>query len=180
VKSAFLFLFAVLLLHASAYGASSERHIQYPHVTVERSLQCGTTTFKLKTDFEVIDEETGHVVSQLLAFEKVGSPSREFLFKYKHAAQAGPDDSMITKASCVDLGNLKVIALESTDFGNCRGCEWADYFTQEGAYRGSTREIFGAVNFKYKVAADRLVTEVDKQMRAPGVVSSFSLYRDMR
>lgn len=58
------------------------------------------------------------------------------------------DRSLITQLACVKGKSKNKVVLNSSNLGNCKVCEWADYFSETGVFLGSDREKFGATNFK--------------------------------
>ncbi len=64
--------------------------------------------------------------------------------------------------------------LDSTNYGNCIGCEWQDAFTDEGHYLWSTRGYKGTTSFKRQLITGKffghLMDQSDSVAQADGAV----------
>ena len=74
---------------------------------------------------------------------------------YDHPYRNGAEP-FIYGAACAKFKQKYYVMLESTDYNNCRGCEWSDVFTSEGQYIWSTRGYKGTTSFKRKLITDKL------------------------
>ena len=61
--------------------------------------------------------------------------------------------SLIVEMTCVQGTKEPKVVMGSTNLGNCRVCEWEDYFEPSGRFLGSTLGKFGASNFNPKPVA---------------------------
>jgi hypothetical protein len=56
----------------------------------------------------------------------------------------------LASATCVSRKARKYLVLQNANSGNCMGCEWADVYSEAGAYLGSTSGIYKNRFYKYK------------------------------
>ncbi|MFZ6709542.1 hypothetical protein [Undibacterium sp. TC9W] len=92
------------------------------------------------------------------------------------------DQSLITGMLCVKGSNKKnKVILRSTNLGNCKGCEWSDYFSETGEFLGSDRTMFGATNSKPKKMPHNFDEKIGYATDAAGnMVTIEEVYVDRR
>lgn len=73
---------------------------------------------------------------------------------YNHSFNDG-DQQFIAQASCREFNKNYYVILSNTNFSNCKICEWADIFTNNGRYIGSTDGMVDAKNFKRKLISNK-------------------------
>jgi len=153
------------LLRCLAFGAALLPAIASAQVVTksatyitEASLHCGELDVTVETYCEPNERLDGACFLQKVKLRQIGTDKfSEKLYLYEDYLK---DRSQITQLACVkakgDKGNKGEkgpgkIVLSSTNLGNCKSCEWDDYFSEAGVFLGSSREKFGATNFKPKV-----------------------------
>ncbi|MFZ6643458.1 hypothetical protein ACO0LL_27300 [Undibacterium sp. TC4M20W] len=122
----------------------------------EASLHCDGLDVTVETYCEPNERLDGACFLQKVKLRQSGTDKfSEKLYLYEDYLK---DRSLITQLACVkgkgdkgkeDKGRSKIV-LSSTNLGNCKSCEWDDYFSETGVFLGSSREKFGATNFKPK------------------------------
>lgn len=74
---------------------------------------------------------------------------------YDHPYRNG-SEPFIYGAACAKFKQKYYVVLDSTDYNNCRDCEWSDVFTSAGQYVWSTRGYKGTTSFKRKLITYKL------------------------
>lgn len=57
----------------------------------------------------------------------------------------------INNAKCIESKNKFYVELESGNLGNCKICEWSDYFSESGRYLGSEQGLAGKTSFSRRL-----------------------------
>lgn len=126
-------------------GANAKSNTKAPN---RAQLDCGEAYVEVETHClpHGWDGSAGHCKSQKLTIKTRSRTIRQTLLY--------PDtpgiQSLVVGISCLSDDKTTVIEFSSTDFANCGVCEWSDFYSTSGIYLGSTREKFGATNFKYR------------------------------
>jgi hypothetical protein len=100
--------------------------------TSEDSMTCGDSRVVVATACIEEDDEPWCASQQLTVTGPGGK--RETAYRYSLKDRIQP---FITGAACYKKGKEALIILQRTNFGNCRGCEWSDFYTADGRYLGS-------------------------------------------
>jgi hypothetical protein len=74
------------------------------------------------------------------------SQVRSFIYYYEKDSQ-----KYISAAKCIKAEQGYYVELESTNLGNCKTCEWSDYFEEAGQYIGSENGRYGKTSFARKL-----------------------------
>ncbi len=133
---------ASTLLPAVVHAA--EPAVGVPYIN-EARLHCEQLDVKVET-FCQLDKDTEEFCFMQRAQFRHGISGKltEKFYLYEHYLK---DRSLITTMLCVKGSNKKnKVVLRSTNLGNCKGCEWSDYFSETGEFLGSDRIMFGATN----------------------------------
>lgn len=56
----------------------------------------------------------------------------------------------VSGARCIKTSAGFYVELENTNLGNCKTCEWNDYFDEKGEYLGSEKGMYGSTSFVRK------------------------------
>lgn len=141
-------VFGAALLPAIASAQVAAKSATY---ITEASLHCEELDVSVETYCEPNERLDAACFLQKVKLRQPGTDKfSEKLYLYEDYLK---DRSLITQLACVkgkgDKGHSKIV-LSSTNLGNCKSCEWDDYFSEAGVFLGSSREKFGATNFKPK------------------------------
>ncbi|MES2039110.1 MAG: hypothetical protein V4495_14855 [Pseudomonadota bacterium] len=146
-------LLSSLILGAALLPAIASAQVATKSATyvTEASLHCDELDVSVETYCEPNERLDGACFLQKVKLRQAGTDKfSEKLYLYEDYLK---DRSQITQLACVkgkgDKGHSKIV-LSSTNLGNCKSCEWDDYFSEAGVFLGSTREKFGATNSKPK------------------------------
>ena len=83
---------------------------------------------------------------QNIAFvDLVLKQTKSFHYNYKTDNQ-----KYISGAKCIKTEIGFYVELENTNLGNCKICEWNDYFDEKGEYVGSEKGMYGNTSFVRK------------------------------
>ncbi|MFZ6780154.1 hypothetical protein ACO0LD_25255 [Undibacterium sp. Ji83W] len=138
------------LLPAVASAQAATKSATY---ITEASLHCGELDVTVETYCEPNERLDAACFLQKVKLRQTASGKLiEKFYLYEDYLK---DQSLVTQLACVkgkgDKGGDKSkVVLSSTNLGNCKSCEWDDYFSETGVFLGSTREKFGATNSKPK------------------------------
>ncbi len=114
----------------------------------ESALHCGELDISIESYCRFNDNQDGACFLQKLKLRHAGSSKlTEKFYLYENYLK---DQSMIVQLSCVKGQGKNLLMAESSNLGNCKDCEWHDFFSETGAYLGSDRTKFGASNSKPK------------------------------
>jgi hypothetical protein len=103
------------------------------------SLECGGKHIVASTHCVSVEEGPGvFCYTQDISFIDLSSKSSSTL-KYDHPWRDGTQNS-ISDISCRSARSRKFVLVASTNFGNCRTCEWYDVYTPDGKYVGTNRD----------------------------------------
>jgi hypothetical protein len=67
-------------------------------------------------------------------------------YYYKNDSQ-----KFVNNARCIESKNKFYVELESGNMGNCKICEWSDYFSESGRYLGSEQGLSGKTSFSKRL-----------------------------
>ncbi|MFZ6709544.1 hypothetical protein [Undibacterium sp. TC9W] len=135
--------FALFPLVANAAGPATGG----PYVN-EAKLHCEQLDVKVESYCQLDPRLGGACFLQKVQMRHAGTGKvTEKFYLYENYLK---DQSMITQLSCVKGHEKNRVILESTNLGNCKRCEWRDFFSDTGDFIGSDRAIFGATNSKPK------------------------------
>lgn len=146
----------------SNYRACIHEHIKKDLFTKATVLQCGETEVVVTT--ACMDTANGGVYcfNQNLAFLNF-SKNGEGIYKnisYIHPSD-GAGSPFMADVACIKVGEKYYVRTGSTNFGNCYGCEWSDFFTNRGKYIGSTgSDVYGRTSFLHKNISDALYDRI--------------------
>ncbi|BBB62043.1 hypothetical protein UNDKW_3770 [Undibacterium sp. KW1] len=150
----------VALLPAIANAQVTAKSTTY---ITEASLHCDELNVTVETYCEANERLDGACFLQKVKLRQSGTDKfSEKLYLYEDYLK---DRSLITQLACVkgkggkgkeDKSRNKIV-LSSTNLGNCKSCEWDDYFSETGVFLGSSREKFGATNFKPRALPGNLL-----------------------
>lgn len=108
-------------------------------------LICGNSPVLITSTCIANDEENSdpYCFSQNVSFVHVKARhAKTFLYKYEEDKQ-----TFIYGATCLKDENNFYIELKSSNLGNCKFCEWNDYFDITGTYIGSTNSLSSKTSF---------------------------------
>lgn len=112
------------------------------------ALDCGNTKIQVRTYCEQLANGSPGCFLQKATFANSSRGSTfEQLYLYERYKE---DLSLISEISCVRRKDGVGVVLASTNLGNCKICEWEDYFDTSGRLLGSTRIRFGPTNIGLK------------------------------
>ncbi len=118
-----------------------------PYIT-EAHLHCDQLDVSVESYCQPDENADGACFLQKVKLHHAGSGKvTEKFYLYENYLK---NQSMIVQLACVKGRDKNKVVLESTNLGNCNGCEWSDYFSDTGSFLGSDRTIFGATNSKPK------------------------------
>jgi hypothetical protein len=113
----------------------------------QAALRCGKHRISLTTScHEQQEDDTPLCPSQEMHVEGTGANK---VTEYRHQINGG-DQDYVTEAACFEKGEAAYLVLSGTNFGNCAGCEWEDFYTPDGRYLGSTAGIYKDSGFRRK------------------------------
>lgn len=99
-------------------------------------LQCGSHEIATVTSCVEREKDLPYCFNQTIVFiQSNGDVGKSLTFSYSFN---DGNQNFIESASCVAISNKNYVAIQSTNFGNCKYCEWADIFSEAGNYVGSS------------------------------------------
>lgn len=150
------------------YRACIHQHFKKDIYTKSAVLQCGETEMAITTSCMDTTDGTGvYCFNQTLAFlnffKRKKIAQREGLYKtvtYSHPSD-GAGEPFVTNVSCIKVGQKYYVQTINANFGNCRGCEWTDFFTNQGKYVASTGSgVYGRTSFVHKLISNKLYDRI--------------------
>ena len=140
-------LVVLMSTNVSAQQYISELGMPTEYSTVS-ALDCGNTKIQVRTYCEQLANGAPGCFLQKATFANSSNGSTfGQLFLYERYKK---DLSLISTILCVQKKNGVGVVLASTNLGNCKVCEWEDYFDTSGKLLGSTRTKFGPTNIGLK------------------------------
>lgn len=124
-------------------------------------LNCGQTKVVITTTCGEGGDEV-YCPNQNVAFITKIEQENYRQIHYDHPFRGG-DAPFIAGALCFQYKKKYYVRLDSTNYGNCIGCEWQDAFTDQGQYVWSTRGYKGTTSFKRKLITGKFFGQLMEQ-----------------
>ncbi|MYN40373.1 hypothetical protein GTP55_13405 [Duganella sp. FT109W] len=155
-----LMLFHAVL--AGAHAADQGLAPVTPRYAKHDAFLCAPAKISIDTQCEEKEQDLPYCHTQSVQFDAHGTKTAVV---YKYQFNRG-NQQFITTGECYRKNDTSYVVLSSTNFGNCSVCEWADVFTPQGKYLGSTAGMFDDANFKHlsgTKAVDDFLNDLFKQ-----------------
>jgi hypothetical protein len=123
-------------------------------------LQCADKKIVITTSCLEREANLSYCFNQNISFIKNGKngeliSNSNFNYSFNNGNQ-----EFISGATCVSDDNKFYVVLSNTNFSNCKICEWADIFSSDGNYMGSTKGMYSNQSFKRKLISRQLENKI--------------------
>lgn len=135
VGPATLVVLVICLVMAITPATASDNNKDIESYTNVNTISCGSTITVATTCFEKMEALPFCHNQTVVLFNP--SNEKSFGLSYNYTFNDG-NQEFIANITCYTHNKERFIVITNTNFGNCRTCEWFDFYSSNGNYLGST------------------------------------------